>query len=283
MIVSKKNNSAPKSEVYEFVAGASNWVRAFRDLENGWSRRKLWVDMALRTFKNKYRGAFFGAFWLSITTAITASGLGILYGYLFGLPLVEHLLYVTVAVTAWSMITGFVIGGCDVFVGNAHAFKQFPLPLSLFSFRLAFTQIIMFSYRSIVLFSMFVIFSVQLQFTALLSIAGLMLIVWIGFWMSMGLGVLNARYRDFGQLVGASMTFIFFLTPVFWRPDRLGDYEIYVNLNPFFHLIEVVRGPVLGHDDIALHFAVTVALALFAPVFGWLLYGKFSYRLPYWC
>jgi len=283
MFARKKIDPASGPDLYEYTAGASNWLRAYRDLENGWSRRKLWGDMALRAFKNKYRGAFFGAFWLTITTAITATGLGILYGYLFGLPLVDHLLYVTLAVTTWSMITGFMTGGCVVFVGNAHTFKQFPLPLSLFPFMLTFTQMILFSYRSIVLVIMLIIFSVPLNLTALLAIFGIMLIIWIGFWMSMGLGVLNARYRDFGQLVGAGLTFIFFLTPVFWLPSRLGDYEVYVNINPFYHLIEVVRGPILGHDNLVLHFGVVIGLAIIAPIFGWLFYGKLSYRLPYWC
>jgi homopolymeric O-antigen transport system permease protein len=283
MLPRKQSSITANSDLYEYKAGASNWQRALDDLRNGWARRTLWTDMTLRAFKNKYRGAVFGVFWLTITTAITATGLGILYGYLFGLPLVEHLLYVTLAVITWSMITGFAIGGCDVFVGNSHTFKQFPLPLSLFPFQLAFNQIILFGYRSIVLFAMFVIFTVPLTLTALLAIPGVLLIIWIGFWLSMGLGVLNARYRDFGQLVAAALTFIFFLTPVFWLPNRLGDYALYVNLNPFYHLIEIVRGPILGHDDMLLHFGVAIGLAIFAPIFGWLFYGKFSHRLPYWC
>ncbi len=278
-----ENHESSTPHLYEYEAGAPNWRRALKDLRSGWARRKLWMDMASRTFKNKYRGAIFGAFWLTITTAMTATGLGLLYGHLFGRPLAVHLPYVTSAIVVWAMISGLANGGCQTFVGNSHVFKEFPLPLSLFSYRLIYDQLILFAYRSIILVLILIIFSAQLKLTALLAIPGLMLIMWIGFWASMGLGVLNARFRDFGQLISAGMTFMFFLTPIFWLPERLGDYAFYINFNPFYHFIELVRGPILNHEGLLLHFQVAGGIALLAPAIGWFIYSRFSHRLPYWC
>jgi homopolymeric O-antigen transport system permease protein len=283
MSSSKEISKPVNSYIYDYQAGTSNWRRAVEDMRAGWARRKLWTDMALRAFKNKYRGAMFGAFWVTITTAMTATGLGVLYGYLFGRPLAIHLPYVTTAIIVWSLITGLANGGCAVFSGNAHIFKEFPLPLSLFSYRLAFNQLILLAYRSLVLVAVLLIFSTPLKPVALLAILGVILIVWIGFWMSMGLGVLSARYKDFGELVAAALTFIFFLTPIFWVPSRLGEYAFYINFNPFYHLIETVRGPILGHENLLLHFEITIVFAVLAPVFGWSIYSRLSHRLPYWC
>ena len=116
-----------------------------------------------------------------------------------------------------------------------------------------------------------------------MAIPGFALIVWTGFWASFTLGVLNARYRDFGQLVAAFMTFLFFLTPIFWLPERLGEYAVYVNFNPFYHFIEVIRGPILGRGDLPLHFAVVGSCAALTPVISTYVYGRLSHRLPYWC
>ncbi|MEZ5892060.1 MAG: ABC transporter permease [Parvularculaceae bacterium] len=271
------------ADVYEYQAGLSNWARAMGDLRQGFERRRLWTDMAVRAFNNKYRGAGFGALWLTFTVAMTATGLGLLYGKLFGLPLQEHLPYVTSALIAWSLITGLATGGCDVFVGNAHAFKEFPLPTSLFAYRLVLTQTILAAYRLIVLLGVIVIFSVPLGLQVMLSVLGFALLLWIGFWSSLTLGVINARYRDFGQLVSAFFTFAFFLTPIFWLPERLGDYAYLVNFNPFYHMIEVIRGPIIGGADLGLHFLVVVLVALAAPPVGIYVYGRLSHRLPYWC
>lgn len=271
------------TDIYIYEAGLSNWSRAIEDLKDGWARRRLWTDMALRLFNNRYRGAGFGAFWLTLTTAMTATGLGVLYGYLFGRPLAEHLPYVTCAIVTWSLITGLANGGCVTFAGNSHIFKEFPLPASLFAYRLALTQFITTAYKAIVLVAVILIFSVTLKPVALLSLVGLALILWTGFWSSLFLGVINARYRDFGQLVGAFFTFAFFLTPIFWLPERLGEYAYLVNFNPFYHLIEVVRGPILQHPQLWLHFAVAIGFAVVTPVIAILVYGRLSHRLPYWC
>lgn len=214
---------------------------------------------------------------------MTAAGLGILYGQLFDQPLASHLPYVTIALVVWSMISAFITGGCNVFVANGYIFKEFPLPLSLFSYRLVITQVLMSFFRVLVLIAILFIFPRSFQYEMLLSIIGFVLLLWIGFWSSLVLGVINARYRDFGQLAAASLTFIFFITPIFWVPGRLGPYSVFVDLNPFYHFIEVVRGPLLESTTLGLNFAVTTGFAAVTPLLALYLFGRWSHRLPYWC
>lgn len=274
---------ADSSPLYFYDAEQSNLIHALRDLARGLGRFRLLSGMALRNFRNQYKGAILGPFWLTITTAMTAAGLGVLYGQLFGLPLSTHLTYVTTAIIVWTMISAFITGGCDVFVGNSHIFKEFPLPLSLFAYRLVLMQVLTVIFRMIVLMIMLVIFPVKMTVVSWFALPGFILLLWIGFWGTLGLGVLNARYRDFGQLVAASLTFIFFVTPIFWLPGRLGPYSFVVEFNPFYHMIEVVRGPLLGHENIATNFAVTGAMAVVVPIISLALFGRWFHRLPYWC
>lgn len=269
--------------VYEYVAGRSHWAYAIDDMKKGWARRALWYDMAMRSFKNRYKGAIVGAFWLTITTAITATGLGLLYGRLFGFSVETHLPYVTIGIVTWALISGYMTAGCEVFVHGASIFKEYPMPLSLFPFRLAVTQFINYAYRCIALVGVLIIFPATLSVTAPIAILGIVLIFWIGFWVSLGFGILNARYRDFGQMVFAGTTFFLFMTPIFWRADRLGEYSWIVDFNPFYHLINIVRGPILGEPGVAVSFLVAGALAVVTPVVSFYMFGRLSHRLPYWC
>lgn len=269
--------------IYDYKAGVSNVQRAREDLVVAWRQRKLWTDMAVRGFRDRYKGAFFGPFWLTFTTGLAATGLGVLYGVLFDVPIKTHLPYVTVAWVVWEMIGGFITGGCNVFLGNAKYFNEFPMPYSLFSFRLILTQAFTMCFRLIVLVAIVVVLSVPITPMAILSFFGFVLIFWIGFWSSLGLGVLNARFRDFGQLAAAALRAIFFVTPIFWVPSRLGEYAYIVDFNPFYHIINVVRAPILQLEGIGLSFAVVIALAVITPAVSILLFGKFSHRLAYWC
>lgn len=273
----------PRVDSYHFVATQSNFRRSLRDLKSGLFRHRLFLSMAWREFRNQFKGAMFGPFWISLTTAMTAAGLGVLYGQLFDQPLSSHLPYVAIALVVWSMISAFITGGCNVFAANGYIFKEFPLPLSLFSYRLVVVQLLTTVFRLIVLIGILILFPRAFQYEMLLAFVGFILLLWIGFWSTFVLGVINARYRDFGQLAAASLTFIFFVTPIFWVPGRLGPYSVFVDLNPFYHFIEVVRGPLLASPDVALNFTVTAGFALVTPLLALFLFGRWWHRLPYWC
>jgi ABC-type polysaccharide/polyol phosphate export permease len=58
------------------------------------------------------------------------------------------------------------------------------------------------------------------------------------------------------------MQFAFFMTPVFWRPDRFGDQHIFLTVNPFYHMLEAIRAPLLGMPVSGLSYIVLSAMAL---------------------
>ncbi|MEM9233145.1 MAG: ABC transporter permease [Pseudomonadota bacterium] len=270
-------------DYYHYEAGHSNWARTVADIRSGLKRWRLWSSMALRHFMGQYKGALIGPLWITVTTAMTASGLGLLYAQLFGRNIDEHLPYVTIALVVWAYMNTFATSGTAVFNANAHIFKEYPLPLSMFPMRLVVIQMVNFAFRFLVLVGVMVIFSVPVTLTSLWAIPGFLLITWIGFWASLALGVINARFRDFGQLVSAVFGFAFFITPIFWTTDRLGPYEFIVHYNPLYHMVQVVRGPLLGMGDLPVHFAVVSGIAVLSTVIGLAVYGRFSHRLPYWC
>ncbi len=70
------------------------------------------------------------------------------------------------------------------------------------------------------------------------------------------LGTFCARFRDIGPIVASIMQIAFFLTPVIWQPEQLGEHAVYLPLNPFFTLIEIVRAPLLGTTPSEAHLAL---------------------------
>ena len=117
----------------------------------------------------------------------------------------------------------------------------------------------------------------------MMALAGVAITIWTGFWLSILFGVLGARFRDFGQFIGAFMTFAFFLTPVFWESSRLGQYAYVAEFNPFFHFLNIIRGPLLGLPGVGQSFVVVLCFALIVPLLAFGMFAKFRHRLPYWC
>jgi lipopolysaccharide transport system permease protein len=59
---------------------------------------------------------------------------------------------------------------------------------------------------------------------------------------------LNARFRDVAHMAAVGMQVLFYVTPVIFPASllqRRRDLALIVELNPLYHLLEVVRQPLL--------------------------------------
>jgi ABC-type polysaccharide/polyol phosphate export permease len=79
--------------------------------------------------------------------------------------------------------------------------------------------------------------------------------------------IASARFRDVPQIVVSVMQFAMFMTPVFWVPGRLGRAHAILVFNPFYHMLEAMRAPLLGAQADPHTYSL---LALMAVV-GWAL------------
>ena len=98
-----------------------------------------------------------------------------------------------------------------------------------------------------------------------MGLIGLVLLMVNVSWVSLAAGMASARFRDIPQIVGSVIQFAMFMTPVFWLPGgRLLDHAVLL-FNPFYHLLDVVRAPLLGQSVSATTYIFLSVLA----VVGW--------------
>src|SRR5262249_49163450 len=81
-------------------------------------------------------------------------------------------------------------------------------------------------------------------------------------WISMLVAVISARFRDIPQAVQSVTQAAAIMTPVFWLPDRTrAAYHWILDFNPFYHLLEAVRAPLLGNPVAPHTYGVLAAMA----------------------
>lgn len=278
-----EENSRPR-EVFLYDAHKGHFGYAWEDLMQGLARHRLVRTMVSTEFKARYKGTMLGAFWLTATAAVTVLGLGLIYSQVFQAEFRTYLPYVAIGMMVWGLINGFVTESITTFSGTATVFTQIKIPLSVFPLTLSGRLMTTFFYRALVVILILFIGSTPVSFWHIAaSLAGVCMIAWTGFWISLLFGILGARFRDFGQFVNAFMTFAFFMTPVFWEASRLNHYSFVAHLNPLYHFLNIVRGPLVGSSDIGLSFAVAGAISLIVPLLGLGMFAKFRHRLAYWC
>ncbi|MGY1604121.1 galactan export ABC transporter permease subunit Wzm/RfbD [Geodermatophilus sp. SYSU D00815] len=265
-------------------------TRALDDLRAGWRQRELWGHLGWQDIRQRYRRSVLGPIWISITMAVTAIALGILYAGLFQTPLAEQLPYVLVGFIVWGFISGCITEGAEVFIANVGLITHLPAPLSVHVYRLVWRQVLFFLHNLIVYVVMLFVFPQDLSWASLTAIPAFLLLVVNGAWVALLFGVVTTRFRDLTPITQSVVQLAFFLTPIVWMYDTLlnspnptiAERAQLAELNPFLHFIEIIRRPLLGQPQ-ELRFWVVV---LVITVVGWALtlfvLRRYRARVSYW-
>jgi ABC-type polysaccharide/polyol phosphate export permease len=238
-----------------------------------------WQDI-----RQRYRRSSLGPFWLTISMGILICALGVVFGALFDSPVQQFLPFLTIGLILWSLITSILNEGCTGFTAAEAMIKQVSLPLFTHILRLIWRNLIIFGHNMIIFPLVLIFFWSPLSATALLAIPGTLLLTVNLSWIALLLGVFCTRYRDVPQIIVNLLQVSFYLTPIIWMPEMMPKRAgmLLLNANPFYHLIEIVRSPLLGGMPSALNWTVAIVLA----TVGWMLtlpfYGRFRSRIAYW-
>ena len=219
---------------------------ALRDLRASVERIGLAWSLAWHDISSRYRGSILGPFWITLSMGLMVMGMGLVYSRLFGLTLHDYLPYVALGIVFFAAITGTVTEGCDTFVAAAGMLSQTSLPMFTFVWRTILRNLINLGHHLVIVVAVLVYFGYWRDANWPAAVLGLLLLVVNAAWGSMLAAIASARFRDIPQIVQSVMQFAMFMTPVFWKADRFGSHHIFLEINPFYHILQAVRAPLLG-------------------------------------
>ncbi len=260
----------------------SHASRAAADILEGLRGWEFWSTIGLQGVRRGYRRSVLGSFWLTISLAVTVTALSLLYGQLFGVPLDTYVPHLALGFIAWQFIAGVVSGSCNVFARHKAWILNDRCPLSLFVFTDVWSNLLAMAHNAPVYVGVALLFQVRAGFAALQIVPGLALVLINAVWVGLLLGTVCVRFRDVEPIVGSVMRIAFFLTPVIWLPEMLGERARLALYNPFTYFVELIRAPLLGQAVPG----VTWLLVLAVTAAGWSLAGavfaQYRSRVPYW-
>ncbi|OSN06946.1 ABC transporter permease [Lonsdalea iberica] len=234
--------------------------------------------------KHRYKRSTLGPFWITISMAVMISTMGLVFGNLFKTPLYDFLPYLTLGLIIWGLISSCISEGCDALILAEGIIKQLPVPLYTHVLRIVWRNIIIFLHNIVIYPLVLVAMGRPINLDALLAIPGIFILVFNMSWISMLLALVCARFRDMAQIISSIMQVFFYLTPVIWMPSLLTHRagESLLNFNPFYHLVNVVRAPLLGEIPSQTSYIVTLSMLIIGFVISFLALGKYKYRVAYW-
>ncbi|WP_310539594.1 ABC transporter permease [Phenylobacterium sp.] len=241
---------------------------AFADLKASTKRIGLAWSLAWHDIVSRYRGSILGPFWITLSMGLMVLGMGFLYAEIFKVPIQRYMPFVALGIVFWGVIVGVITEGCDTFVQASGMLSQTSLPMFTFVWRTVLRNLITLAHHLVIVVAVLVWFGFWKVANVPMALLGLLLVMLNVSWASMAVGIASARFRDVPQIVGSIMQFAMFMTPIFWEPGRMsgGRAHALLMLNPFFHMIDGIRAPLMGGETGSGTYPILALLA----VLGWI-------------
>jgi lipopolysaccharide transport system permease protein len=78
------------------------------------------------------------------------------------------------------------------------------------------------------------------------------------------------------------MQLAFFLTPVIWKPELLKENAAWMVLNPFYAVMETLRGPLLDGGGLWTAWGMAILYTLLNCAVSFAFFVRFRGRVAFW-
>jgi lipopolysaccharide transport system permease protein len=244
----------------------------------------IWT-LSLLDIRLRYRGSLLGPFWLTLSTAVMVGAIGFLYSRLFHQNLAAYLPFLSISLVLWTFINTITAEGCTCFTQAESMIRAMRMPLTVHAARVVMRNILVLGHNVAVIIVVFAIFRIVPSLASFSILPACALWIIDAMAVSILLGIFGARFRDIPPIIGSIVQIAFYLTPVMWSPVMLahrGLSIVLVQWNPFFALLEIMRGPLLGNALEPSVWAVALGYSAVLVAVAALVFIRARPRIAYW-
>jgi ABC-type polysaccharide/polyol phosphate export permease len=243
---------------------------AVTDLSEAVRKYRLATTFGWQDVAQRYRRSRIGAFWLTINMGVMIGALGLIFGNLFRAPMQEFLPFVGCGLIVWGFISTCLSDGCTTFIGAEGIILQVRMPLFTHVMRTLWRNIIVFAHNLVIIPVVLIIVGAPISWVAILALPGFVIVSLNLLWMML-------VFQNFLQVA-------FYLTQIIWQIKTLpeGVPRYLFDANPFYHLITLIRAPLLGEMPSSATWLYAIVMLAVGWLFALWLFGRFRKRIPYW-
>jgi ABC-type polysaccharide/polyol phosphate export permease len=260
-------------------------INARADLLGGLSQRELWGRLGFREVRRRYLRTKIGPFWSTLTFLVYILAISIVGAGLWGTDIKTYLPFLVSGMVVWGFLSVLMNESCLIFTQGTLLFSNARMDYSVLAYAAVWKNFVLFLHNMAVWFLVVLYNPAILDWATLLAIPGMVMVLANAVWIALLLGLICLRFRDVQQLVLSATTIGMLVTPLFWPPERLPPgltRLFFVQLNPIYRLIDVVRAPLMGGVPTAASYAAVLGITVCGWLVTYFMFRKFRMRISYW-
>lgn len=241
-----------------------------------WHARYFWGHLALSDLRARWRRSYLGMLWSILQPLGLALLLAAVFSRLLQTDIVAYAPYILSGIVVWDFFVTVVTGGSMAFVQADAYIKQCRHPLVIYTLRSTLSSLIVLMLASVSLL-MWSGAALPQNFgwcwLAIISLIPILLL--IGWPLATLLAYIATRFRDLTPALALLLQALWFISPVYFEESlfRRGGLDALVDNNPIYHILQIVRAPLLNGEwptsnNYAFALGTSAALALVAWLIG---------------
>lgn len=239
-----------------------------------------WLDVVTR-----YRRSRLGLVWIVVPPIMYVWGLGLFMASMQAGPAGDFIAYLGMGYLLYRvLLTGITDAGATLLAHQAFILDG-HVRLTDFVLRVLAKAVFYFVMSLPILAVALAIAPGFQPMGLLLAIPAFAVILINLAWMATVVALAGARFPDINELVGSIFILSLLLTPIIWHASAAPFGTVrgtIMRINPLYHLIEIVRAPILG--EVVLR--STIIYVAILTLAGWLLalvvYRRYARFVPLW-
>jgi ABC-type polysaccharide/polyol phosphate export permease len=240
--------------------------------------------LGFQEVKQINRRSRLGQWWITLGTATLIGTIGFVFGLIFRVDVQTYLPYLAIGIVLWNYLSGQLSEASFVLIQSEALIKQLTLSPWVYATKVSAKMILMFGHNLLIIPVVLLATGNYPTLAILLLLAAVPVIVLTLNSLGMLLAIVSLRFRDVPPMVGSILNVLFYLTPVMWFADSIKSSlaHFLLGLNPFYHLVQIFRLPLLGELPTPENWLISISMCVVVSITANLVVARNRKRLVFW-
>ena len=282
----QRSGAAPKKDAGA-IRGRPSRLELFHDLAAAFKAPGFWLYGAWIDTSLRHRSQALGAFWTVSGTLAFVLILGTLYSQILLGPGADSQIYyahIAVGFVLWTLIQQSLQQSTMLFKKNNSMIQNGYVKYVDYVLRMFTGHLISVAYNLLIVVGAIVLTPVHLSAADFVLFLTVPLFIMVIVGVCLFLSIVAARYPDISEIMQTVLRLFFFLTPIIWMTSMGKGALIgaFIYLNPFYYLIEIIRGPLVYNQVPWLEIMVVAGAIPLIWLAAALAYARAKPYIPLW-